>query len=241
MRRAGALLCVLLAVATTVNGATAAPPSATHRELEAAQAAQAEAARRYRETLESLLPLREGAVARAPADLDRRRGLVEQGLIAPAEVEAAERVLAAAREDAERTRAAIGEADSLVTEAEAAREVAALPPAPPGDVRTGPKLIRHDGRTPFSLAELPALERFFTARFGRPLPVSARGQTPVHERLGFAHHDALDVAVHPDSEEGRALMDHLRARGIPFLAFRTAVPGASTGAHVHVGRPSPHA
>jgi hypothetical protein len=68
--------------------------------------------------------------------------------------------------------------------------------------------------------------------------VSARGQTATHERLGFDHRNAIDVALHPNSVEGRALLDHLRGRGIPFLAFRGPRPGVSTGAHVHVGTPS---
>jgi hypothetical protein len=34
-------------------------------------------------------------------------------------------------------------------------------------------------------------------------------------------------------------MAWLRERGISFIAFRGAVPGAATGAHVHVGEPSP--
>jgi hypothetical protein len=46
------------------------------------------------------------------------------------------------------------------------------------------------------------------------------------------------VALHPDSAEGRALMDYLRRRGIPFLAFRGARAGVATGAHIHVGEPS---
>ncbi|HEY7141462.1 MAG TPA: hypothetical protein VIE44_15265, partial [Methylomirabilota bacterium] len=68
---------------------------------------------------------------------------------------------------------------------------------------------------------------------------SAMGQTPLHDRLGFDHRNAVDIAVHPDSNEGHALLDHLRSRGTPFLAFRGPVAGASTGAHVHVGAPSP--
>ena len=235
------LFAALALGAALVTTAAAAPPPAARRDLEAAHAGQAEAARRYRESLQALLPLREDAVARAEAELERRRALAARELIAPADVDAAAHTLAGARDEAERTRAAVREAESVVTEAEAARELAALPPAPPGQVRTGPTLIRHDGRGAWSLAELPALERFFSARFHRPLPISARGQTPVHDRLGFDHHEALDVAVHPDSPEGRALMEYLRGRSIPFLAFRAAQPGAATGAHVHVGKPSPHA
>lgn len=75
-------------------------------------------------------------------------------------------------------------------------------------------------------------------RFGHPLPIGALGQTTAHDRLGFDHHNAVDVAVHPDSAEGRALVAHLRAHGIPFLAFRAARAGVATGAHVHVGEPS---
>ena len=48
----------------------------------------------------------------------------------------------------------------------------------------------------------------------------------------------MDVAVHPDSAEGLGLMDHLRSAGIPFIAFRRAVAGEATGAHVHIGQPS---
>jgi hypothetical protein len=31
----------------------------------------------------------------------------------------------------------------------------------------------------------------------------------------------------------------LRRAGIPFIAFRSAVAGAATGAHIHIGQPSP--
>ncbi|HEU5193275.1 MAG TPA: hypothetical protein VFW70_00955 [Methylomirabilota bacterium] len=231
------LLALLLVGAAVAAPATAAPPPA---DLEALRAAQAEAARKYHESLEALLPFQTAAVERAEARLARDRDLVERGAVAAADVAASERALTAARAAEDRTREDIAEAAALVTEAEAVREVAALPPAAPGQVNVGPTLIRHDGLAPWSLAQLPALERFFSDRFRRPLPVSARGQTLVHDRLGFDHREALDVAVHPDSAEGRALMDYLRSRAIPFLAFRSAQSGASTGAHVHIGKPSIH-
>jgi hypothetical protein len=234
-----ALAALALAAASLVAAGPAPPPApAATNELEAARAAQAEAARRYRESLDVLLPLQAAAVERAAAEVERRRGLHARGLIAAADVDAAGRALAEARETVERTRAAVGAADALIIEVEAARELAALPPPAPGETHEGPTLIRHGGRGRWSLAAVPALARFFAARFGHALPVSAYGQTPAHDRLGFDHRDALDVAVHPDSPEGRALMEHLRAQGIPFLAFRTAHPGVATGAHVHVGDPS---
>jgi len=206
--------------------------------LEAARAAQAEAARRYRESLEELLPLREAAETRAAAEAERRHALLAQGLIARADAEAAARALDEARQAAERTRAAVREADALVADAEAAREIAALPVPAPGETQEAPTLIRFAGLGRWSLAALPALERFFAGRFGQPLPISALGQTTAHNRLGFDHRNALDVAVHPDTVEGRALMDYLRSNGIPFLAFRAARAGVATGAHIHVGEPS---
>jgi hypothetical protein len=238
----GLVAAMSLAAALAAPLATAAPPpSATRHDLEAAHAAQAAAARNYRESLEALLPFHEAAAERAEARLTRDRELLARGVIAAADVTASERALDDARAAVDKTRAEIDQAAALVAEAEAARELAALPPAEPGHVHTGATLIRHDGRAPWSLAQLPALERFFTERFHRPLPISARGQTPVHDRLGFDHREALDVAVHPDSPEGRALMEYLRGRSIPFLAFRAAQPGIATGAHVHIGLPSRHA
>src|SRR5437867_12320645 len=102
-----------------------------------------------------------------------------------------------------------------------------------------PTLLRFHGLQDWSLAQVTSVERFFAERFHRTLPVSALGQTPAHDRLGFDHRNALDVAVHPDSPEGQALMTWLRARGVSFLAFRGAVAGEATGAHVHIGEPSP--
>ncbi|MFY9608452.1 MAG: hypothetical protein WAU45_07545 [Blastocatellia bacterium] len=83
------------------------------------------------------------------------------------------------------------------------------------------------------------IKRLFASKFGRTLPVSAFGQTNLHSRLGFDHRNGIDVALHPDSLEGRAFLARLRGLRIPFIAFRRAVPGVATGAHIHVGNPSP--
>jgi len=34
-------------------------------------------------------------------------------------------------------------------------------------------------------------------------------------------------------------MEYLRAAGIPFIAAWGAIPGSASGAHIHVGQPSP--
>ena len=87
-------------------------------------------------------------------------------------------------------------------------------------------------------ADLPRVEGFFRSAFRRPLPVSALGQSSVHDSWGYDHRHAVDVGLHPDGPEGRALVEFLRGANIPFRTFRAAVPGVATGPHIHIGRPS---
>jgi hypothetical protein len=75
-------------------------------------------------------------------------------------------------------------------------------------------------------------------RFGRALPIHVFGQSPLHDRWGYDHHNAMDIGLRPDSVEGEALMEYLRANGVPFTAFHFAIPGVATGPHIHVGLPS---
>jgi hypothetical protein len=196
--------------------------------------------REYQDALGKLVALEEQAVARAAASVDRHRALQAQGLVARRELDAAERAAAEARERLDGTRRQLADSQQVLVEAQALSRLAALPPMVfPGAERSTPEVAEYRGAGPWSLAQIASLEQFFAARFGRSLPVSALGQTATHDRLGFDHRNAVDVAVHPDSVEGRALLDHLRGRGIPFLAFRGPLAGASTGAHVHVGTASP--
>jgi hypothetical protein len=100
----------------------------------------------------------------------------------------------------------------------------------------GPKLAdRFDGDGVFTPQILARVETAFASRFGKPLPVSANGDTAVHRALGFDHRGRVDVAIHPDLPEGVWLREYLMENGIPFFAFRQAVPGKATGAHIHMG------
>ena len=83
------------------------------------------------------------------------------------------------------------------------------------------------------------VESFFLDRFGRNLPLGAFGQSYLHTRWGLDHRHGMDVSLHPDSPEGRALISFLRTEGIPFIAFRGPIPRVATGPHIHVGNPSP--
>ena len=90
----------------------------------------------------------------------------------------------------------------------------------------------------WSLAEASKVKEFFVSRFNRPLPLSAFGQSDLHTRWGLDHRNGMDVGLHPDSEEGRALIGFLRAESIPFLVFRGPIPGVATGPHIHIGNRS---
>jgi hypothetical protein len=194
----------------------------------------------YRASLETLLPLRERELAGANKLRAERREFLERGIISRKEFEETEAAVARAEEKLEETRRAIAAADQAMAEATTARALAGLPPLGPGGYEQSAGLIRFNGPAAWSLKpDTARLRQFFAARFGRPLPVSSYGQTPLHDRMGLDHRDALDVAVHPDSPEGRTLIDYLRAAGIPFIASWRAVPGSASGAHIHVGQPSP--
>src|SRR5215213_4166687 len=90
----------------------------------------------------------------------------------------------------------------------------------------------------WSLAEATKVERFFASKFKKPLPLSAFGQSDLHTRWGLDHRNGMDVGLHPDSVEGRALIEFLRGESIPFLVFRGPIPGVATGPHIHIGNRS---
>jgi hypothetical protein len=94
---------------------------------------------------------------------------------------------------------------------------------------------RFDGDGIFTPQILQRVETAFASHFGKPLPVSANGETVVHRALGFDHRGRVDVPVHPDQPEGVWLREYLTQHRIPFFAFRQAVPGKATGAHIHMG------
>ncbi len=92
-----------------------------------------------------------------------------------------------------------------------------------------------DGDHLLSDDEIRDITLSFEKHFHEPLPVSARGETAVHRALGLDHAGRIDVAVTPDSPEGVWLRKFLEAKGIPYYAFRLAIPGKATGAHIHIG------
>lgn len=188
---------------------------------------------------EKLLELNELEQKRLRAEYEKRLEFFRQGLISRGEVIHVEHALAKAIIRVDQDRRWLTETDIAITEASMRDELLRLPGLALGGYSESPTLLRFNGGAAWTLADAPKIESFFLQSFGRVLPVSALGQTATHDRLRFDHRDAMDVALHPDSKEGRALLSYLRQAGIPFIAFKGALPGAATGAHIHIGRPSP--
>lgn len=224
MRRWTLSLLLITCAATPVSLAADRP--ATSRE------ALVTAIQDYRRSLERFRELVEAGVAQAGREAAHRKDLLARGLISRQEWAESNRALADARRKLADARRQILEADHTLAEALADPRVLERDPA------GTPTLVRYRGAGHWTLAEVPRIEAFFARRFGRPLPVSAYGQTALHDRFGFDHREAVDVAVTPDSAEGTALMAYLRDAGISFLGFRARVPGEATGAHIHIGEAS---
>jgi hypothetical protein len=226
---------------------TPAPTTPTPSPKELAEAATksreklVEASNNYRASLEKLLALQKHDETRALDLVKRRQELLSLGVIARREVEESEAALQDSRKKMTDTNQRLDEVDQLVAEVVAAEQLANQPieTQMPDTTQRRVLLVRYIGKTAWSLAsDVAKVEVFYQQRFGKPLPISAYGQTETHNRLGFDHTNALDVAVHPDSSDGLTLQAFLRAQGISFIAIRGAIAGSATGAHIHIGQPS---
>ena len=186
-----------------------------------------------------------GCVTASAQDIDKLtsntetlRQLYSEGLVSRNELEKAEADLVTAKAQVEEARVAAElkqKADELKAE-EAAKAKTFVKPTLMPLSKTATVLRSTTGH--WSMGGLSAIQQFFSNAFGKPLPTSTIGQSATHNRMGWDHHNAVDVGLHPDSAEGRALISYLQSAGIPFLAFRGAIPGVATGPHIHIGSPS---
>ncbi|MEW6208699.1 MAG: hypothetical protein AB1631_10055 [Acidobacteriota bacterium] len=232
------LAFALMAFAAFAQKKTKAQDKSLEEKLAASRAEVINAANDYKASLEKLIALLEKDVVAARETVERRKKLFEENIISRRELEESQRQLAEAEDKVLDARRQITEADSVIAEVKAAEMIDKLKPAATGAFISTGILIRFTGKAGWSIAEAEKVQGFFSSRFGRALPVSAFGQSATHDRLGYDHRNAMDVAVHPDSAEGQVLMAYLRNAGIPFLAFRQALAGSSTGPHIHIGYPS---
>jgi len=165
--------------------------------------------------------------------LERAKKLVDAGAATRASLDSLNEEIARARQenDLAADRARLVHELTVMAEAEKSLEIRlATAPHSVGEIGE-----RHDGNGVFTPVIFARVESAFEAHFGKPLPVSAMGETAVHRALGFDHRGRVDVAIHPDQPEGVWLRQYLDENHIPYFAFRQAVPGKATGAHIHLG------
>jgi hypothetical protein len=172
-------------------------------------------------------------VDRAQAEVDRGRALIAEGVApkeycADSEAELARRMQAL---DQAKGRAALLNEIVAMVHAEVEAPVRGEKSA----VRGVAEEFVDGAHGLLTAKDIKSLTLAFEKKFDKPLPVSARGETAVHRALGFDHTGRIDVALMPDSAEGKWLRAYLEAESIPYYAFRVAIPGKATGAHIHVG------
>jgi hypothetical protein len=200
------------------------------------------ATKEYRASLSQLLAIKENNARKIEESLTQSKSLYAEGLISRRALEEKERELSGAQAEALEVRQQLNTAETQIAgtllEAEAEEQMAQAPPVPKGTLVRTASYLRYNGPGAWSLSDAWKVQRFFQERFGRALPVSAFGQSGLHDRWRLDHRNAMDVPLNPASVEGQALMAFLRSSGIPFAAFSGAIPGTATGPHIHVGRPS---
>jgi len=192
--------------------------------------------------LGKMIPYQESEVKKAEEKLEQSKKLFAEGLIARAHVEENERALQIAKQKLADTNRQITNADeqiaAILVETEADKEIAKnLRLAKQSLVRTA-SFTRYTGAGVWNLGEAWKIQRFFSDTFNKQLPIAVFGQGAIHERWRLDHRNAMDIQLHPDGVEGRALLDFLQKNGIPYSAFRSAIPGTATGPHIHIGSPS---
>jgi hypothetical protein len=182
---------------------------------------------------QGLVELQQAEVEKLARNTDLLRQLYSEGLIARNELEKSELDLTAAKTRVEETKKAEELAKVQAQEIAKAQELSKAK-----TLVKPTSMITRSIAGNWSIASLSTVQQFFSSTFGKPLPTSAIGQSATHNRMGWDHRNSVDVGLHPDSAEGRALIAYLQNAGIPFLAFRAPIPGVATGPHIHIGSPS---
>ena len=170
---------------------------------------------------------------RRKKDLETARGLVEEGVVSKLRLSTYLEELDRSRKEYDLAVSRARLVEELATMADAEQDFHRRMEQTPAEL---PQVAeRYDGSGIFTTAEFHSIELAYEREFVKPLPVSAMGETAVHRALGFDHRGRVDVALNPDQPEGVWLRRYLEAHAIPYFAFRHAVPGKATGAHIHIG------
>ena len=196
----------------------------------------------YKESLQRLLRLYQASARKAEQRLSQLRELYQEGLLSKKELEESEHALTVEQGKVSGVEQQIASADARIAETllevEGDKQIAKLGRARKGSLVQTTSFIRYNGGSGFLLSNAGKVENFFLQKFNRPLPIAVFGQGAIHDRWRLDHRNAMDISLNPDGAEGQALMEYLRNNGIPFSAFRGAIPGVATGPHIHIGLPS---
>jgi len=200
------------------------------------------ATKEYKASLQKLLALYVESERKAEQRLAQSSGLYKDGLISKRQVEENENAVTVEKERVLGVQTQIASADSQIAETlveiEGDKQIAKLGKLRKGSLVQTTSFIRYNGGSGFLLSNAGKIQSFFFQKFSRPLPIAVFGQGAIHDRWRLDHHNAMDISLNPDGTEGQALMEFLRNNGIPFSAFRGAIPGVATGPHIHIGLPS---
>jgi len=226
------------------RAASQAKPKATQpaSEVDKLRKDYIETTKQYKASLEKLLPLYQAGVKKAEDRFTKSKELFKLGLISKSELDDSEQAVTLAQakvaEVQQQTISANTQIAQTLIEIDGEKQIAKLGPVTKGGFVRTTSFIRYGGAAAWSLSQAGAIQSFFQQTFKRPLPIAVFGQGAIHNQWRLDHHNAMDVSVYPDTPEGLALMEFLRSHGIPFSAFRIAIPGVATGPHIHIGLPS---
>jgi hypothetical protein len=241
-RICGAVLLLFLVSAVAAPAQTRkSKPGKPVNQLAKLQEDFIKATKEYKASLTKLLAIYERNVTKAADKLAQSQKLFNEGLISQNQLAESETAVAAAKDKVNETLRQMSGADTQIAdalvEAQVEKQLGKTPLRKGGLVSTT-SYIRYSGVGAWALSDAWKVQRFFLDSFKKQLPVGVFGQGAIHDRWRLDHRNAMDVSLNPDEPEGQALMNFLRANGIPFLAFRYAIPGTATGPHIHIGRPS---
>lgn len=200
------------------------------------------ATQEVKNSLEKLQAFHTKNIQKAEERLEVSRKLFADGLIAKSQVEENERAVATEKDKLAETQRQMASADTqvaeMLVEAKAFEQMRKSLRLARGSMVRTTAMIRYQGTGAWQLNDSWKVQKFFSESFSKPLPIAVFGQGPIHDRWRLDHRNSMDISLHPDGIEGQALMNFLQKNGIPFLAFREAIPGTATGPHIHIGRPS---
>src|SRR5215831_17960110 len=223
---------------------SAAPPAEqqSQSELTTLRDQYVKTTQEYKASLERLQALYEDEVKKKQEKRDQAQKLFADGLMSQREVEQTEIALTSAGMKVSEVQQQITTADTQIAQAlievEGDKQIAKLGPVRRGSLIRTTSFIRYNGVGAWALSQAGKIETFFQQSFHRPLPIAVFGQGAIHNQWRLDHRNAMDISLNPDGAEGQALINFLQSNGIPFSAFRGAIPGVATGPHIHIGMPS---